>query len=234
LFIVQLSHKERYTTDIVSKKLEVVLDFKPFYCKLMIHLPKILIYSRLVIGFIILLLSFWQVKHYQVIAISLFSIGLLTDIFDGIIARHFNISTQNLRRLDSTIDQIFFVSIAIATYFQCTHFFHQNALKLGILIGTEVLAYIICFIKFRKEIATHAISSKLWTLILFATLIQIIWTCDSKLLFDFCFYLGVLTRIEIIGIILLLHQWTNDIPSIYHAFLLRQGKTIKRHKIFNG
>ena len=145
-----------------------------------------------------------------------------------------NISTQNLRRLDSTIDQVFFIMVAIATFIECPQFFYDNHIKLIILLSLEALTYLVCFIKFRKEIATHAISSKAWTLILFATLIQIMVSCNSIMLFQICFYAGILTRLEIIGIILFLRKWTNDVPSIYHALLLRQGKEIKRHKLFNG
>jgi CDP-diacylglycerol--glycerol-3-phosphate 3-phosphatidyltransferase len=158
----------------------------------------------------------------------------LTDIFDGIIARQLGISTQKMRRLDSAIDQIFFISVAVATYIQCKEFFVTNTAKLIILVGVEALTYIICFLKFKKEIATHSIGAKVWTLLLFATLIDIIVRCQSIILFNICFWIGIITRLEIIAIILILKKWTNDVPSIYHAIKLRQNKEIKRHKIFNG
>lgn len=77
-------------------------------------IPIILIFSRLIIGFVIISLTLIKVEFYQTIAVVLLSLGLLTDIFDGIIARHLNISTQKLRRLDSTVDQIFFISVGVA------------------------------------------------------------------------------------------------------------------------
>lgn len=197
-------------------------------------LPIILIYSRLVIGLAVIALSIIHIRQYPFVAILLLTIGLLTDIFDGIIARQLNVSTEKLRRLDSTIDQIFFISVAIATYIHCPAFFHTHALKLTILIGFEVLAYLVCFIKFRKEIATHSIGAKIWTLVLFATLIQVIIECQSNVLFNICFWLGLVTRLEIIAIIFTLRRWTNDVPSLYHAVQIRQGKEIKRHKLFNG
>jgi phosphatidylglycerophosphate synthase len=82
----------------------------------MTKLPLALIYTRLTIGLTIILLSVKHINNYKFIAISLFTIGLLTDIFDGIIARKLNISTSTLRRLDSTVDQVFFISFALATY----------------------------------------------------------------------------------------------------------------------
>lgn len=198
------------------------------------QIPKLLIFLRLVIGLTIIVLSSFHIDNYKAIAITLLTIGLLTDIFDGIIARQLNISTQKLRRLDSTIDQVFFISVAVATYIQRPEFFTTNILKLSILIGVEALTYLISFLKFRKEIATHSIGAKVWTLLLFATLIQIIVQGQSTILFNLCFWIGLLTRLEIIAIILTLKKWTNDVPSFYHSLKLRQDKEIKRYKMFNG
>ena len=198
------------------------------------QIPKLLIYSRLVMGPVMILFSVLHIAHYNVIAISLLTLGLLSDILDGIIARHLNISTQKLRRLDSSVDQVFFISVAVATFIQCPGFFKANALKLGILIGVEALTYLVSFIKFRKEIATHTIGAKIWTLLLFATLLQIMAQCESGMLFQLCFWVGLVTRLEIIAIILTLKTWTCDVPSCYHSIQLRRNKEIKRHKLFNG
>lgn len=200
----------------------------------MIKIPIALIYSRIIIGISICTLALFHISDYKVYAIVLLIIGLLTDIFDGIIARRLNISSEKLRRLDSVADQIFWVLIAIATFIECPDFFRTNYIKLIILISVEALTYLICYWKFNKEVATHAISSKIWTLLLFSTLIQIIATTNSSTLFQICFYVGVITRFEIILILFILKKWTNDVPSFYHAILLRKGKSIKRHKLFNG
>ncbi|WP_412465871.1 CDP-alcohol phosphatidyltransferase family protein [Pedobacter sp. KLB.chiD] len=198
------------------------------------HIPIALIYSRLFIGFGIILLSIFHVSHYSFLAITLLSVGLLTDVFDGIIARKLHISSEKLRRLDSGIDQVFFISVAVATYIQCPGFFKTNLIKLVILGAFEVSTYVLSYIKFKKEIATHSIGAKIWTLTIFATLVAVMVYCESVVLFEICFWLGLATRLEIIAIVLTLKKWTNDVPSFYHAVKLRQGKEIKRHKLFNG
>jgi CDP-diacylglycerol--glycerol-3-phosphate 3-phosphatidyltransferase len=126
------------------------------------------------------------------------------------------------------------LGFAIATFIQCPDFFKNNSIKLIFLFGIEGLTYLISYLKFKKEVATHSIGAKVWSLTLFATLIQIILQCQSVILFNVCFWLGMITRVEIIGIILALRQWTNDVPTLYHSIKLRQGKKIKRHKFFNG
>lgn len=198
------------------------------------QIPIALIFSRFIIGLVIIILSIIQVENYKAIEIVLLTVGLLTDIFDGVVARHLNVSTQKLRRLDSSIDQVFFISVTVATYIQCPQFFKSNALKLTILMGLEGLTYLISFLKFKREIATHSIGAKIWTLLLFATLVQIILQCQSIILFNICFWVGILTRVEIIAIILILRKWMNDVPTFYHSLKLRNNKEIKRYKMFNG
>lgn len=197
-------------------------------------IPIALIYLRLFLGFIIIVCSYYNINNYAVIAIIILTVGLLSDIFDGIIARKLNVSTQRLRRLDSTIDQIFFICVSIATFIQCPQFFKANTTKLIVLLSSEAFIYIVCFLKFKKEVATHTIGAKFWTLLLFATLVEVIIHCQSTVLFQLCFWVGIITRLEICAIIFTLKNWTNDVPSIYQAFQLKNGKSIKRNKLFNG
>jgi phosphatidylglycerophosphate synthase len=201
---------------------------------MMKNIPIALIFSRVLIGVVILLLALFAVAHAQAYIISLIVIGLLTDIFDGIIARHLNISSVKMRRMDSNVDMFFWICIVISAYILSPAFFHTNWFKLVILIAFEATSYAFSYIKFKKEVATHAIGSKAWALVLFATLIQLVATGNSITLFNICFYLGLLTRLEVILMLIVIKKWTNDIPTLYHAFRIRKNKPIKRHKLFNG
>jgi CDP-diacylglycerol--glycerol-3-phosphate 3-phosphatidyltransferase len=198
------------------------------------QIPFSLIMSRLVLGILIVVLSVVQVSSFRLIIVAFIVLGLLSDVFDGIIARSLKISTLKLRRLDSSVDQIFWICALFGAFLVCPVFFRTNAIKLLILIIVEMLTYVISFIRFRKEVATHAISSKFWTLSIMMTLIQVFMTCNSVILFNVCFYLGIASRLEIMGILLIIRDWTSDVPSIYHAVQLRKGKTIKRNRLFNG
>lgn len=198
------------------------------------HIPIILIISRLLIAVLFIVASLWHLEWSGWLIISLFSYALLSDIFDGIIARRLNVSTPLLRRLDSSVDQVFWISATVAMFIKCPDFWQEHSRKIILLLCFEAFTYVVSFWKFRKEVATHAIASKIWTLSLFATMVQVMVSCHSNILFEICFYGGVLTRIEIIAILLFLREWTNDVPSFYHAVQLRQGKAIKRNKIFNG
>lgn len=197
-------------------------------------IPLYLIYSRLLFSVLILLLALLQYRFNREWIVALVITGLLTDVFDGIIARRLQVSTQQLRRLDSTVDQVFWFSVLGAACIICSRFFIQHYVQLLVIIGAEALTYVVCFVRFKKEVATHAIASKVWTLTLLATIIQITLTCQSEWLFQCCFYLGLATRLEILLILYIIKTWHNDVPSVYHAVLLRKGREIKRHKLFNG
>lgn len=47
-------------------------------------------------------------------------------------------------------------------------------------------------------------------------------------------FFGIVGHIDVYLIIYFLPKWTHDVPSSYHAYLIREGKSIKRHKLFNG
>jgi CDP-diacylglycerol--glycerol-3-phosphate 3-phosphatidyltransferase len=136
--------------------------------------------------------------------------------------------------MDSSIDQAFWICCLIGAWMICPEFFKANSVKLLIILIVEALTYFVSYLRFRKEVATHAFMSKVWTLTIMAAIIQVILICNSSVLFNLCFYVGIISRLEIIAILFILKSWTNDVPSIYHAVLIRQGKEIKRHKLLNG
>ena len=76
-------------------------------------IPKILLYSRLFLALFIISITLYPFFNSKGIVLSLMYLGLLTDVFDGIIARKFNISTENFRVLDTAFDLLFYFSILV-------------------------------------------------------------------------------------------------------------------------
>lgn len=194
----------------------------------------LLIWSRVLLAVVIVLMAITRPVHYRGIITACITYGLLSDIFDGIIARRVGVSTPGLRRLDSSADQFFWLLILIAACIIAPDLYRGRTTAIGTLLLTEAATYLLSYYRFRKEVATHAIASKFWTLTIFAVLIEAIATGHSGWLFQLCFYTGMVTRVEILAILLIIPRWTNDVPSVYHALQLRKGQTIKRNKWFNG
>ena len=79
--------------------------------------PYLLIVFRFLLAPTILIFSYYAEESIARLWIIVFIIlGLLSDIFDGIIARQMGISTVKMRRMDSQTDLVFWLSIGIACY----------------------------------------------------------------------------------------------------------------------
>ncbi|MCR5886591.1 CDP-alcohol phosphatidyltransferase family protein [Hymenobacter sp. J193] len=200
------------------------------------HLPLALVYSRLVLGLVILLgcLLLPAEPLTRPLVATLVVIGLLTDVFDGILARRLGVATHRLRRLDSSVDTVFWLCIVAGTLRLWPRFFPDNALWICLVLGLEALTYVVSYLRFRREIALHTLAAKAWALLLMATMLQLILTGQTGLLFSACVVLGVLSRLETLAIVGTLRVWAADVPSLYHARQLRRGQAIRRHPLFNG
>jgi phosphatidylglycerophosphate synthase len=141
--------------------------------KIINQIPIGLIYSRLILAFVIIFLSIVQLDYFKPIIVSIMIWAIVSDIFDGIIARKLNISTPRLRRLDSSVDQIFWICTLVGITIICPNFFIDNYIKIVIILALEVVSYLVSYLRFKKEVATHAILSKFWALTVLGTLIKL-------------------------------------------------------------
>ena len=78
--------------------------------------PLLLICIRLLLGFVMILIANNNLVYVRTILVSLMIFGLLTDIFDGIIARKVGVSSEKLRRMDSQVDLIFWLCVGWCTW----------------------------------------------------------------------------------------------------------------------
>ncbi|MFM9989075.1 CDP-alcohol phosphatidyltransferase family protein [Flavobacterium sp.] len=198
------------------------------------NIPKLLILIRFCFAPIILLITYLYGEKASSYILILMYVGLLTDIFDGIIARKQNISDEKLRRLDSQTDMIFWLSIGISTWLLRNEILRENLIGVWTILFMEILCYIISFAKFKKETCTHAILSKLWGITLLVAFTALIGFNNAGIYYYTCVIVGFIAHLDVILIILLLPKWTHDVPSSYHALKIRKGEEIKRNKLFNA
>ncbi len=195
-------------------------------------IPYILVLIRLILAPIIVLIAFnFENCHY--IIVSLMTFGLLTDIFDGIIARQLNISNEKLRRLDSQTDLIFWLSIGFSAWHLKSAILENYTVSISVIFLMEILCYVISIYKFGRETCTHAYLSKLFGLSMFVAFFNLIAFNQGGIILFSAVLIGLISHIDRIMITLILNQWTYDVPSFYHAVLIRQGKKIKKFKLFN-
>ena len=198
------------------------------------NLPILLLLFRLVLAPIILALAYFIGENAKITIVILMYMGLLSDILDGIIARKQNISSEKLRRMDSQTDMVFWLSIGFATWILYPKLILDNSIYIWTILGMEVTCYVISLLKFKKETCTHAFLSKLWGITLLIAFTSLIGFNHAGIPFALAILMGLISHIDRILITLILPKWTHDIPSAYHAYLIRKGIKFKRNKYLNG
>lgn len=197
------------------------------------NIPYILIAIRFLLAPIIILLSYLNGAESRFIILTLMYIGLLTDIFDGIIARKAGVSSEKLRRLDSQVDLVFWLSLGFAAYFLNPSIIKDEWQSILLIFIMEALCYIFSWMKFGKETCTHAWVSKLWGLSLLLAFTFLIGFQQIGWAFYLTIALGFISHLDVILIILILPKWTYDVPSFYHAWKIRNGIHRKKTTFFN-
>lgn len=196
-------------------------------------IPYILIATRFILAPIILLLAYLKGEESRFLILTLMYSGLLTDIFDGIIARKAGVSSEKLRRLDSQTDLIFWLSLGFAAYFLNPELIKNEWKGIVLIFAMEALCYIVSIWKFKKETCTHAFLSKMWGLSLLIAFTCLIGFSEIGWAFYLAVGLGLISHIDVILIILILPKWQYDVPSAYHAWKIRNGRQRKKGIFFN-
>lgn len=198
------------------------------------NIPYMLILFRLLLGPIMIGLTYHYGNTIRTILTILLLLGILSDIFDGIVARSTGTSSAKLRRMDSQTDLLFWLCAGWCAWLLSPEIILNNKYAIITIFVMEGLTYVFSIVKFGKETCTHALLSKLWGITLFVAFVAIIGFGYGGIPLAFAIVFGIISHIDVYLIILLLPKWTHDVPSCYHAWLIRKGKSFKKNKLFNG
>ena len=198
------------------------------------NIPIGLILFRFLLAPVILALAYFIGESSKLIILVLMYLGLISDILDGIIARKLSLSSAKLRRMDSQTDMIFWLSIGFSTWILYPKLISDNSIAISSILAMEVSVYAISILKFKRETCTHAFLSKLWGVTLLIAFTSLIGFNHAGIPFLAAIIMGLISHIDRILITLILPVWTHDIPSTYHAYLIRKGIDFKRNDYLNG
>jgi CDP-diacylglycerol--glycerol-3-phosphate 3-phosphatidyltransferase len=148
--------------------------------------------------------------------------AILSDLFDGIIARKRNVAYPWLRRLDSQTDLVFWLCVLGCVTILYPEVIGKHwPLILGILV-LEAIVYMISFARFRREPCTHAYSAKVWSVFLVICFGVILAWGENRLALPILFVSYLVSWLDVLLIVLLQPEWRNDLPSCWHALRLRR------------
>ena len=195
------------------------------------QIPTLLIIFRFICGIVIFATCLLHVKFAPIICVTLLALGVLSDIFDGVFARKYNIATDELRIWDSRVDVTFWLMTAIGLFILYPSLLKTAWIMVAVLGGMELVTRIISRIRFKREASTHHILSKIFTLFLWAMISVIFLNGKIDTLFWVTLFIGIISQLEAMAIMLIIPEWKCDIKNIFVAAKLRQQrKTIVNNK----
>ncbi len=155
-------------------------------------------------------------------------LAILSDIFDGILARRWQVSTPRLRQADSWADIWLFLCLALCTWLVYPQVIMAFRTPLLIAIAAQFMLFTISLIKFQKFPSFHTYTAKAWGLMLLVATIGLfgfgyihtLWLAIAACL---------LNTLEEIIMTLILPKWQCDILSVFHALKLRRTLRWESH-----
>jgi CDP-diacylglycerol--glycerol-3-phosphate 3-phosphatidyltransferase len=145
------------------------------------------------------------------------TLGFLSDVFDGVIARRLGVSTPSLRRLDSIADTLFYIAATFAAWHLYPQVIKEHSIALLVLGALELGRYAFDLAKFGREASYHMWSSKAWGIVLFVAFFALLACGYTGALVATPIYVGIVADIEGLAISFVLAEWKSDVPSIFHA-----------------
>ncbi len=152
------------------------------------------------------------------------TVGLLSDVFDGILARKLGVATEKLRSLDSIADTVFYAGVFLVAVLKHPQIFIPFWIPLTCFFLLEIGRYVFDHIKFGRSAAYHMWSAKAWGIFLFVGFTEILVFDVAGLGFLGALILGILTNLEGLGASIILREWHHDVPTIFHTFALNQRR----------
>lgn len=183
--------------------------------------PYVLIGIRFLAGPLLVALAYTSGLAARPACVALLAVGVVSDVFDGMIARRIGSVTDRLRTFDSRTDLVFWVCVTVGVLILHPALISSTWPMVAILGAMEMTTHTVSFLRFRREASPHHLLSKLFGLGLWALLTQLIVFGDGGWLKAPVFALGVASQLEALAIMLMLPVWRADVRGIRHALDLR-------------
>ena len=178
-------------------------------------LPWLLIVTRISLTPFAALFGLWG--YVGLPYVILMAMAALSDVYDGKLARRYNVETANVRQWDSIADTIFFIGVFVGMCLAYPVMVKQFIWGVSSILGLEVIRYIFDFIKFGRGASYHATSAKVFGVSLLVATIAIMGFSTGSLLMQVALVIGIISELEGLLISIVLGKWTYNVKNIFKA-----------------
>jgi CDP-diacylglycerol--glycerol-3-phosphate 3-phosphatidyltransferase len=177
--------------------------------------PHALVALRVGLGGAALVVAFARVDPTGLVLTGLVIAGVLSDVFDGVLARRLSVSSDALRVWDSRADVVFFVSLVVALLVRNPGLAVPVGLFFAVVAVLELSVHSISYVRFKRQSSTHHYLSKAFSVLLFGLVVQFFLWPEVTWYYWLVLGAAVLSFFEAGLIMLSLNEWACDIRSIF-------------------
>ena len=150
-------------------------------------------------------------------------VALLSDIYDGVLARRWGGETPALRLWDSVADTIFYLGVVVALWLREPEVLRGNWKLFGVLFALEGVRYVFDFWKFGKAASYHSYLAKAWGLLIAVAVVGVFSFDGLRWLIVVALVWGIGVNMEGLAMSLMLPRWKNDVKTLGRAWEMRKS-----------
>jgi CDP-diacylglycerol--glycerol-3-phosphate 3-phosphatidyltransferase len=148
--------------------------------------------------------------------------ALVSDIYDGVLARRWRCDTAGVRLFDSMADTVFYLCTAAALWVSEPQLWRSYGGLLVVLLGMEAVRFGVDFAKFGKPASYHSYLAKLWGLVMAAVVIGVFALDRSNVLVPAALVLGIFCNVEGLVMSVMMPVWRKDVKTLAEAWRIRK------------
>jgi phosphatidylglycerophosphate synthase len=147
--------------------------------------------------------------------------ALISDIFDGVLARSWGSDTPALRLSDSMADTVFYLCAAAALWLVRPEVLRRNGPLLALLLVLEAARFAFDLTKFGKPASYHSYLAKTWGLLMAVAVTAVFATGRANVLLPAALVLGIACNLEGLAMSVVLPVWRKDVKWLGTAWRIR-------------
>lgn len=183
------------------------------------NVPKGLIVLRALLGPLALWLA---LEGARAAVVTVLTLAVLSDIFDGVIARRLHVVTASLRIADSLVDRWYFLWLAATVWLIQPRIVSQFHRSLLFVLGLQACSYLLAWHRYGRVASFHAYTAKLWGGSLYIAAVALLGWGVGGWYLRVAILMGALSSLEGMAMTLLLPEWVHDVTGLKEAIRLRR------------
>ena len=151
-----------------------------------------------------------------------FFVAILSDIYDGNLARRWGVASSKLRRADSITDDVYAFACLACFWLAEPEIVADHIVGISIVVALDLARTPFDWFLFGKRASYHSWSARSFGLSLIPVGVLIMGFGEVYWVLWASLFIGFLAEIEGIAMSLLLPKWTHDVKHIGRALAIRR------------